>query len=134
MTLTLKLGTTEMNYPPTTTDESGHFVVSVTGLVSGTWSWRVKGPQFLANSGTLTLAGAPVTEVEMGVMRTGDANNDNIDNITDFNIQKAVFAMACGQPGYDGRADFTEDCRINISDFNLLRADFGQSGAPQITP
>jgi hypothetical protein len=134
VTLTLKLGATELNYPPTTTDQSGNFVVSVTGLMSGTWNWRVKGPKYLANAGTVALTGAATTSVEMGLMRGGDADSNNVVNSLDFTILRATFGLGIGQQGYDARADFTGDNVVNSLDFTLLRANFGQGGAPPVSP
>src|SRR5439155_24359365 len=48
--LTMKLGTIEVNYPSQNTDSSGFFTVSLGSLANGTYTWRVKGPKFLANS------------------------------------------------------------------------------------
>src|SRR2546423_6560018 len=74
ITLTLKSGTTEVNYPVQTTDASGFFTVSVGSLPLGTYGWLVKGPDgvvktqatdppgFLANTGTLTLTAAASTQ------------------------------------------------------------------------
>lgn len=134
ITLTVKLGTTEVNYPTQTTNANGSFTVSVSGLVNGTYNWRVKGPKFLANSGQVTLTGAPVTSVGMGLMQTGDCNNDNVVNATDFNILKNTFGMAIGTPSYDDRADFNGDNMVNVTDFNLMKVNFGQGGAPPICP
>ena len=67
-----------IDYPYENTDGRGYFTVSVAGLPNGTYEWRVKGPQYLANSGTVILAGAPVTNAEMGFMLVGDADNDNV--------------------------------------------------------
>jgi len=123
-----------LNYPATTTDDSGNFVVSVTGMVSGTWSWRVKGPKYLANTGFIRLAGGPTTSAEMGLMKVGDCNNDNVISVLDFNIVKITFGKAFGDPGYDDRADFTGDQVVNILDFNLLKGNFGTGGAPPLGP
>jgi hypothetical protein len=38
-----------------TTDASGSFTVPVAGLAQGMYNWRVKGPKYLANAGTLLL-------------------------------------------------------------------------------
>ena len=65
-------------------------------------------------------------------MRSGDCDNDNIDNATDFVILRLTFGKAVGDPGYDERADFTNDNVVNLSDFNQLRANFGLGGAPPI--
>ncbi len=134
ITLTLKLGATELNYPSQNTDSSGSFTVSVNSLAAGTYDWRVKGVKYLANSGSVALAGAPATQVEMSQMKVGDANNDNVVNIGDFSIMKGTFGKSCGDAGYDDRAEFNGDCAVNISDFNLLKLNFGQGGVPPIGP
>src|SRR5207237_3870203 len=84
ITLTLKLGSTETDYPTATTDASGFFTEDVSSLAAGTYTWRAKGPAFLANSGSLALGGGPTTNLEMGLMRAGDANNDNVVGTVDF--------------------------------------------------
>jgi hypothetical protein len=136
VTLTLKLGTTEVNYPALTTDASGYFTVPVGGLASGTYAWRVKGPRFLANAGVLNLEAGegaqPSTVVDMGLLRAGDADSDNTVSIADFNILRSTFGLSQGQTGYDNRADFTGDAVVNSADFNLLRLNFGTGGAPPL--
>jgi hypothetical protein len=132
LTLRLTSGGPTIEYALQTTDASGQFTVSVAGLPNGTYDWRAKGPQFLANGGTINLAGDPVTLLEVGLMRTGDTNGDNVININDFNTVRGSFGRSCGDTNYDGRADFTGDCLVNIQDFGLLRRNFGLSGAPPI--
>ncbi len=157
ITLTLKLGANETNYPVQTTDSNGYFAVSLFGLPSGTYNWRAKGPKYLANSGTVRLdvrtlegwkvrtlgasnlptfqrSNVPTVYVEMGLMRGGDANNDNAVGSADFNIVKATFGKSQGDPGYDARADFNNDNAVNLPDFNVLKTNFGQGGAPPISP
>ncbi|MFL5731727.1 MAG: dockerin type I domain-containing protein [Chloroflexia bacterium] len=145
LTLTLKSALTEIDYPVMTTDASGFFTASVTGLTPGVYTWRVKSaqvgatppqqnPGWLATSGTATLTGAAVTQQEMGVQRAGDCNNDNVDNSVDFVILKNTFGQSVGQAQYDNRADFTGDTVVNSVDFSLLKANFGQSGAPPVGP
>jgi hypothetical protein len=134
ITLTLKLGTTEVNYPADTTDGYGFFTVTVDSLPRGTYDWRVKGAKWLANSGSIALTGRPQTNAEMGLMKAGDCNNDNIVSVGDFNILKATFGRSAGDPGYDGRADFTNDDLVGIQDFNLMKVNFGTAGAPPAGP
>jgi hypothetical protein len=129
VTLTLKLGTTEVNYPSQTTDASGFFTVEVTNLASGIYSWRVKGPRFLATSGSVNLSGAAQTSSDMGLQLTGDANNNNIVNSVDFNLLRAAFGTTL-----DPRTDFNNDGITNSVDFNLLRGNFGIGGAPPVGP
>jgi subtilisin-like proprotein convertase family protein len=132
ITLTLKSGASEVNYPSQSTDTSGRFTVT-TGLPNGTYDWRVKGPKYLANAGSVALTGGN-TQQEMGLMRAGDCNNDNVVNAVDFNILRATFGLSSGMPGYDERADFTGDQVVNAQDFNLLRGNFGTGGAPPLRP
>jgi hypothetical protein len=125
ITLTVKSGATEVNFT-STTDNSGFFTVT-TSLADGNYNWRVKGPKNLANCGALVLAGN-VTNQEMGTLRAGDANNDNLAQILDFNILKVTFGRGLGDPGYDARADFNNDNLANVTDFTLLKTNFGSGG------
>ena len=70
----------------------------------------------------------------MGLLREGDANNDNCTNALDFIIVKNSFGQAVGDPGYDSRADFNGDNLVSTSDFTLLKGTFGQCGAGPIRP
>lgn len=133
ISLTLSLGSTDTDYPTRSTDASGYFTAPVTGLVNGVYAWRVKGPQYLANAGAFALTDAPSTHIEMGLMRVGDANNDNVINSLDFVIMRNSFGRAIGDPGYDERADFDGDQVVNITDFTLMKRNFGMSGAPPIS-
>jgi glucose/arabinose dehydrogenase len=134
VTLTLKLGATEMDYPVQATDASGFFTVGVGTLPSGTFNWRVKDPLYLANAGTVTLSGANVTNVDMGLMKAGDSDNNNKVDSFDFVILRRTYAKAVGDPGYDARADFTGDQAVTITDFALLKANFGVIGQPPVSP
>ncbi len=134
VTLTLKLGATEINYPAQDTDASGFFTTTLGGVAEGTYNWRVNGPRFLAHSGVVTLVRSATVSVEMGQMRVGDADDDNTISVSDFNILKQTFGKSFREPGYDDRADFTGDQRVNIADFNPLKLNFGTSGAPPVNP
>lgn len=59
----------------------------------------------------------------------GDANNDGVVNLADFNILAANFGQS--GPGIDfTQGDFTYDGIVNLADFNLLASRFGASVAP----
>jgi len=132
LTLRFADGGSYIDYPMQNTDQSGYFSVDVTNLQPGDYYWRVKGPRYLANSGTLTLTGAPTTEREMGLMLVGDSDGDNFIGISDFNIMKATFGLLCGYGDYDDRADFTGDCWVSMLDHSLLKRNFGMTGASPI--
>jgi hypothetical protein len=134
VTITLKSGATEVNYAVQNTDASGYFTSSVGAISNGTYNWRVKGPKYLANAGTVSLTGASIVSQEMGLMRAGDCDNNNLVNVLDFNILKNTFGKGAGDPGYDDRADFDGNLLVSILDFNLQKGNFGTSGAPPLGP
>lgn len=133
-TVTLKLGSTELNYPNQTTDARGYFSISVASLVTGTYNWRIKGARYLANSGLATLTDDALVSLEAGLMKSGDANNDNLVTVVDINILRRTFSLCIGDPSYDGRADFDNSNCVSITDFNLMRGNFGLGGTPPINP
>jgi dockerin type I repeat protein len=133
ITLTIKSGTTEVNYPATTTDSRGVFTVTA-NLADGQYNWRVKNPKYLANGGSLTLVRGTVIQVEMGTMRAGDCNNDNLISSQDFIILKNSYGKQVGDPGYDDRANFNGDTVVNTQDFSAMRINFGQGGVPPLLP
>ncbi len=124
--LTLTNTSTNVVYTfSTTTDTSGNFSVDANALPAGNYNWHVKGTQYLSSSGgsvAFTPMAVPPT-VEMGLQRAGDANNDNLVDITDFGILYGTFGNYT-----DPRADFNGDQVVDITDFSLLRGNFGQLG------
>lgn len=122
-----------MNYGFQNTDSSGFFTVTA-DLPDGLYNWRVKNPKYLASSGTFTLVRGTVIQVEMGAMRAGDCNDDNVVNSADFVILKNTFGRLFGDPFYDDRANYNGDLVVNAVDFNIIRINFGIGGAPPITP
>jgi hypothetical protein len=128
LTLWLQAGGPYYDYPAQNTDSSGLFTVTLSGVPGGLYNWRVKSPKFLSNRGAISISGAAQNYAECGLMRAGDANNDNVANSADFIIMKDTFAKALGDPGYDARADFSNDNVVNTNDFSLLKSNFGQSG------
>jgi hypothetical protein len=127
ISLTLTSGSTQVEYPFVTTDSSGFFTQTV-DLPGGQYGWKVKGPKYLANTGTLSLTMGSAVQVDMGVMRAGDCNDDDGVDVLDFMILKGSFGWQVGQPGYDDRANFNGDVVVNITDFSMLRRNFGSSG------
>lgn len=78
------------------TDSSGHFTFTTT-LSPGNYNWRVRGPAYLANSGTSTLT-AGINNLEVGLLKGGDLDGNNVVNITDFNLFKGNFGQAGAPP------------------------------------
>jgi hypothetical protein len=124
VTLTLTSGSTRVDYPAQSTDASGFFTVPVGGLPNGVYTWRAKDPKYLSGAGPVTLTGARQTNADMGLMRAGDANNDNLVNLSDFIILKLTFNSTT-----DLRADFNGNGIVDAADFTTLKSNFGQAGA-----
>jgi hypothetical protein len=115
-----------------TTDENGTF--TIVGVEPGTYEVRVKKSTTLQNMQTVTLVGGTNT-FDLGILREGDANDDNFVTILDFSILAAAFAKCEGSSSHDERADFNGDGCVTILDFSLLASNFGQSGqnSPALT-
>lgn len=111
-----------------TTDTNGRFVFGA--VQTGSYKVWVKGEQTLAQLAITTL-GQGGTTIDFGLMRAGDANDDNVVNISDFSILAASFGKASGTSGYDERADFNGSAVVDITDFSLLAVNFGQAGETQ---
>src|SRR5205085_1574651 len=130
ITLTVSSSLGQVEYTSQTTNANGFFTMSVGVLPLGTYNWRAQGPKYLANAGYVTLTGGQSPSLVVGIMRVGDANDDNRVNIQDFDIVKIKFAKRIGDPGYDAAADFDRNDWVNVADFNLMRVNFGIAGAP----
>jgi hypothetical protein len=124
VSLTLKSAITEVNFPMALTDRSGFFTTTVSSLPTGTYNWRVKGPTYLATSGTLVLVSG-TTRPEMGLQLTGDLNGDNVCNSQDFNFVKNNFGQGGAPPiGPAGPAP------SNVSVLKRSNANQGQGQGP----
>ncbi len=118
-------GTPAYTFNPTT-DQNGLFTIS--GVTPGTYDVRVKHAHTLQNKITATLLSGPNT-ANLGVLREGDADNDNFVTLVDFSILASSFGVCQGAAAYDARADFDNDTCVTLVDFSLLATNFGQAGA-----
>ncbi|GEM_PF-1080689 len=110
-------------------------ILPVPNLPYGTYTVWIKHPRYLANTTTSGL-NAPTVNASLFALRAGDADDNNLVNITDFSLLATTFGKLNTDVGYDPRADFNGDNVVNITDFSLLATNFGQSGttAPGGTP
>ncbi|NUQ05481.1 MAG: hypothetical protein HUU31_16450 [Anaerolineae bacterium] len=108
------------------TDDNGQF--GLPWLPLGEYRLWVKGTHTLARAHAFTLISGTNT-FSAGILKEGDANDNNAVNISDFSILASSFGSTQGQPGYDSRADFNGDGPVTIADFSLLAASFGLVGA-----
>ena len=109
-----------------TTAKSGSTAVATaTAIPSSTYDISAVTTTCLTNVKRGVVITAPLTALNLGTLLEGNANDDNIVNITDFGILAATYGKST--PDYDNRADFDGNGIINIADFGLLAANYGQS-------
>ena len=106
---------------------------NVTGINPGTYDISAVTPHCLTNVKTNVVITTPTTAVNLGTLMEGNANDDNLINITDFGVLAAAYGKNSGDGGYDARADFDRSGIVNITDFGLLAANYGKS-APVAVP
>ncbi|MEI7646175.1 MAG: dockerin type I domain-containing protein [Chloroflexales bacterium] len=125
VTLTLAGATTPAYQAMLTTDQYGRF--PLVGIVPGTYTLSVKHPQSLRVQITAVITSGTAT-LSLGLLPSGDANNDNQINLLDFSLLSGTFGKSSSTTGYDSRADFNNDNIINLLDFSLLAKNFGKAG------
>ena len=96
LTLRSTAGGVSTDFSWQVTDASGNFTIT-TSLSPGPYTWRARGPVYLANSGTFTLTQG-INNVDMGLMRTGDLDGNNVVNTTDFTLLKNNFGQGGAPP------------------------------------
>jgi hypothetical protein len=110
-----------------TTDTAGRFTVC--NVQPGTYDIVVKGFNTLANRVDTVPLPAGSTNVNLGLLRSGDADNDNRVTVADLSILATAYRTGEGDAAYDLRADFNSDGAVDIRDFSLLATHFSQVGA-----
>jgi len=105
---------------------AGSFTLA--GVTPGTYDIKIKESRALSTLRTGVVLVTGTTTVDFSEQRVGDANNDNVVNITDFSLLKASFGKSTGQAGYDRRAEFDGNGVVNITDFVLMKSNFGRWG------
>jgi hypothetical protein len=119
-------GTTLINTYNVTTDNNGQF--TITGIAPGTYTIAVKGFNTLRRVLFNQTISAGSNNVNIGMLRGGDANGDNFVGGADFSILLNSFNKKIGDAGFDARADFNGDGFVTGADFSLLVNAFNQQG------
>ena len=123
------------------TDDNGSFTRTATlandgsfslpNVPAGTYYLAVKGRLWLQKVVPLDVPdnGTPTVAV---TLLTGDANNDNSIDPTDFNIFVSAYNSDRSIPGsgYDTRADFNCDGKVDPTDFGLFVDNYNTVGDP----
>jgi hypothetical protein len=108
-----------------TTDSEGIFQLQA--IQPGGYQMAVKGTHTLQRVISVTVQDT-LTSVDVGLLREGDAVNDNRINILDFSRLAGSYGRCATDTNYLATADFNQDGCINAGDIALLRGNFGQVG------
>ena len=123
------------------TDDSGSFTRTVTlasdssfslpNVPAGTYYLAVKGRIWLQKVVPLDAPDGGTPTISVSLL-TGDANNDNSVDSSDFGILINAYGgdSSISGSGYDIRADFNCDGVVDSSDFGLLIGNFNTLGDP----
>lgn len=95
---------------------------------SGSVRIAAKGPLWLRHA-LSTWIGSGVAVIDYDLLG-GDANGDNVVDVSDFLILAAAYETLTGGPGFDATADFNLDGAVNLDDFLILSSNYELSGAP----
>ena len=108
-----------------TADEFGQIVLG-SQVGEGEYKLLVKHPQYLQELINLSLVNDdPINVPEL---LSGDVNDDNKVNISDFAILAGSYNLESGDLGYDARADLNITNKVDISDFALLAGNYNIFG------
>jgi hypothetical protein len=110
-----------------TTDMYGRFTVCK--VQPGTYDIITKGFNTLASRAEDKVVLSSGLSANLGLLASGDANNDNQVTMADFSILTAAYRTVVGNAAYDIRADFNSDGKVDLRDFSLLSTHFSQVGA-----
>lgn len=112
----------------TTTDTGGKF--KVCSIYTGTYDIRVKSATTLAVITNSVYLKSGTKVMNLGLLRSGDANNDNCVGIVDFSILSAAYASTSGDGRYDARADMNADGNVDVLDYSWLATRYADCGVP----
>lgn len=103
--------------------------ISLSGLDSGaTYTAYIKGNAQIATSSAFVVKATPANLGALNLL-TGDVNEDNVINISDYNLVKAAIGRTPFSPGWNALYDFNLDNIINSWDLNIILANLNKTGA-----
>ena len=106
----------------------GAFTLS--GVPAGTYTLTVQGTRWLKEAIPVDATSTDVSGVSIA-LPGGDADNNNVIDISDFGILVNAYGSNQGtNVSYDLTADFNCDGTVDIADFGILVNNYGLAGAP----
>lgn len=105
--------------------------LSLAGLDIGKeYTAILKGPSQIATSSAFTVA-PTVTKLNNGepiLLLTGDVNDDNIINTSDYAVLQSALGAISGSEKWNDNLDFNIDGVINLFDLAFITRNFGRTG------
>lgn len=108
--------------------------ISLAGLnVGTTYTAYLKGPAQIDSSSTFVMGPSETTlnNNQPLTLLSGDLNEDNIINSTDYALAKNSYGATPGSPKWNERADFNLDGLINNLDIAYVTKNYGKTGASE---
>lgn len=103
--------------------------LSLAGLNEGTtYTAYLKGPAQIATSSAFVVNPTP-TDLGSLKMSTGDVNEDNVIDTSDYNIVKAALGLTQTSSSWNPNLDFNLDKVINTLDLAVISKNLNKTGA-----
>ena len=103
--------------------------ISLSGLETGqTYTAYIKGEAQIATSSSFVVKATPTNLAALNLL-TGDVNEDNVINNSDYNLVKAAIGSTPASSKWNALYDFNLDNAINSWDLNIILSNLGKEGA-----
>lgn len=97
---------------------------------AGNYTVNVKGDRWLAKNITIDASAGDVSNVNVGLLLGGDANNDNSVDVLDLDALISAFDATPSDNNWNGGiADFNCDDSVDVLDLDILIRNFDAQGA-----
>lgn len=103
--------------------------ISLSGLDTGsTYTAYIKSESQIATASAFVVKATPTNLGALNLL-TGDVNEDNVINVTDYNLVKAATGLTPSSPTWNPLYDFNLDNIINSWDLSIIRSNLNITGA-----
>jgi len=125
--------TANYTFNPTTTKAAGMTATAnVTGITPGYYDITVVSQHTVLNVKRNVEITTPVTEVNMGTLLEGNADDNIIIDITDFTIFASKFNLKPSVVPSAGAADFDCSNLVEITDFTIFAANYNEKSPIEV--
>lgn len=109
--------------------------LSLAGLtINETYTAYIKGPAQLATASAFVVR-PNITELNSGFainMTSGDLNEDNIINNSDYQIELSAYGTTPVSPNWNSNLDLNKDNLVNLLDLSIITKNQGKVGAGNV--